>query len=713
MLIIRKKNYNIFLNKKYKLIVIILIIFFTNNLYASKIDSLKKTIKSQIHDTLKIDALNNLAWEYTKKNPDMALKYCFQGIKLSYTINYKKGIASFMNSIGVIYYNKAKNETALKILLFTLNFNKQINNQTGVSTVLSNIGNIYSSCSDYTKALQYYEESLKIRNEYGDKQGLATNYANIGIIYGQIGNNSKAMDNLINALTLFEELKYLPGIAYNYNNIATIYYSQGDMQQAAFFYNKALEIHLKEGNKFDIVTILTNLSYIYIKQNNMDYALRYSLKALKMSEEIENNKMTARSLQSLGVIYSMKNQYQKAINYLQRSLKMMKFYKDKNGESVVLLSLSNLYLKNNNYLEAINYASSSLETAEEIGTLQNIKDASKLLSDSYYMLGDFENAYKYHKYFKEINDSIYNIEVSEKIEEISAKYKDEQQKKEIDLLSVKSKNQELTIKENLSKKRLQTAVFAAVILLLATGFVIIYQRNLNRQKLAIAKTLAEQEKNRFREVVNAQEKERKHIAGDLHDGVGMLLATAKLNLSFLDETENRAEGTEILKNVKELIAQSYNEVRGISHNLMPGVLVELGLIPALKDLCSKISVSEKLSVNLDISDINIAFSETFKIAVYRIMQEILSNIIKHSKTEKIDIEINTSDNFLKVNIFDNGIGFNTNEIEKSKGIGWKNIYSRIAMLNGKISVESEIGKGTTIEMFFPIDEVLKNSFLNI
>ncbi len=693
---------NIFIKTSKLIIFIILLICSTNVNAISKVDSLKNIVNSRVNDTIRIKALNDLSKEFVDNNPKLAVKYCFQGLQLASKINYKKGIADIINILAAIYFNKSKYEIALKMYNISAQLNKQLNNQPGAVISLNGIGNIYSIYGDYQKALEYYKEVIEISQKYDYKQNMAMGLNNIGIIYSKIGKPAEAIDNYQKALLIYDKLNNLSGKATILVNIANIYNDQNNFKQANFFYNEALNICLKKDNKYKSSIILINLSDINLKQGDLNKALNYALKALHISEEFENYSLKAYSLHKISIIYSKMNNIKQAEQYLMKALNMMKMVNDKTGESLILNSLADIYLKDSQYQKTIYYALLSIKIAKDDHNLQSIKDAYKTLSDAYYLLGDYKNAYMYHKYFKEINDSIYNIEINQKIQEISAQYKDDQQKKEIELLNERAKTQDLIIKETIIRKKLQNFIFIFIIVSIIAIFILIYQRNKHKQKIAVAKTIAEQEKTRFKEIIEAQEQERKRIASDLHDGVGMLLATAKLNLSVLEEKITDSEESEMLKKSQELIAQSYNEVRNISHNLMPGVLIELGLIAAIKDLCDKISILGKLLVTLKTDQISQKVSETLGIAVYRILQEVLLNILKHAHANKIDVLINITDAKITINISDNGIGFNINGIDTKYGIGWKNISSRINMLNGTISVNSIINKGTIIEILIPL-----------
>jgi signal transduction histidine kinase len=206
-------------------------------------------------------------------------------------------------------------------------------------------------------------------------------------------------------------------------------------------------------------------------------------------------------------------------------------------------------------------------------------------------------------------------------------------------------------------------------------------------------------------VIEAQEKERKRIAEDLHDSLGQMLSTIKLHMVSIEDSEamNSTENKGVLNNAIGYIDDACNEVRNISHHLMPGALIRLGLIPALGDIIENINKTNKVEINFTNNGFEKRLNESTEINIYRIIQELIRNTIKHSQATKIDINMSRENNHISLTIEDNGKGFDTSKISESEGIGWKNIYSRLAILNGKINISSEINRGTKISIFLKMN----------
>jgi signal transduction histidine kinase/ligand-binding sensor domain-containing protein len=231
------------------------------------------------------------------------------------------------------------------------------------------------------------------------------------------------------------------------------------------------------------------------------------------------------------------------------------------------------------------------------------------------------------------------------------------------------------------------------------GFVIVFIsiRFYLRRQIRIGR---KEQSVRMNAIIETEEKERKRIAGELHDGLGQLLSTARLNIAGFDEVVHGRDSI-LLKNSLQLLDEACAEVRTISHNMMPGALIRLGLMEAINELVNKINDTEKIKIEYD-TNLEERFAETIEIALYRIVQEVLNNMLRHSQAKNIYLKIERVKDHLEIHIADDGISFDVTAIANSKGLGWKNIYSRVEILNGIIQVESEKEKGTSIFISIPL-----------
>ena len=225
-------------------------------------------------------------------------------------------------------------------------------------------------------------------------------------------------------------------------------------------------------------------------------------------------------------------------------------------------------------------------------------------------------------------------------------------------------------------------------------------RDMRNERESLLERVNIQQRKSFRAVIEATEKERKRVAEDLHDGLGQLLSTAKLNLTAIEGVED----TEEYKNINTSIAildEACQEVRHISHNMMPGTLIRLGLVSAVREQARKINESGKILVTVSVSGFENRMDESREIAIYRVMQELLNNAIRYANATDITIRLEQQADGYLFTISDNGQGFDPRVLEKNKGIGWRNIQSRIDLLQGNIDLKTAPGKGTIFNIWIP------------
>lgn len=237
--------------------------------------------------------------------------------------------------------------------------------------------------------------------------------------------------------------------------------------------------------------------------------------------------------------------------------------------------------------------------------------------------------------------------------------------------------------------------FAMVLLAAAIIFFFItYQKRLLKKELEINRVKAEQQEELLRNIVSAQEKERKRIARDLHDEVGAMLSVVKLNVSRIEKITVQDNSKVLANETKIYLDDVITQVRGISRALLPPSLEKLGLYFALEEMANWINKSGQINVTCWKSGEQVRFSEKRELAVFRITQELINNAIKHADASIINIKTRFTSGKLSVLITDNGKGFDIDRM-KNTGLGLKNLESRTQVLDARFKIKSRLGKGTT------------------
>ena len=247
---------------------------------------------------------------------------------------------------------------------------------------------------------------------------------------------------------------------------------------------------------------------------------------------------------------------------------------------------------------------------------------------------------------------------------------------------------------------------------LALGSIIallIFKNTKRKQKLAeqekeiesqkLATVLKEQELTAIDAMIEGQEKERQRIANDLHDDLGGLMATVKLHFNALKDKKS----PELFNKTNSLIDEAYQKVRSVAHAKNSGVIAKHGLLKSVKEMADKISIANKLNIEVIDYGLDTRLENSLELTIFRIVQELLSNAVKHANASEISVHITNHEESLNLMVEDNGIGFNQNQITKTKkGMGISSIDKRVEHLDGKLTIESEKNKGTTVIIDIPL-----------
>ncbi|MBN2683285.1 MAG: Cache 3/Cache 2 fusion domain-containing protein [Bacteroidales bacterium] len=221
--------------------------------------------------------------------------------------------------------------------------------------------------------------------------------------------------------------------------------------------------------------------------------------------------------------------------------------------------------------------------------------------------------------------------------------------------------------------------------------------------LSVARNIGvrkEMERTILTAVIRAEEKERERFAKDMHDGIGPLLSTIKLYVNELQsETMDREERKKFVETSNEIIDEAISSTRTISNNLMPRTIHKYGLIRAMDSFCEKVNKANAVNIDFRYSNIE-RIDNNLELILFRVITELINNTLKHAKASVININLSRIENKINLNFSDNGIGFNVEEIVDSdhKGMGLKNIVSRIKSINGIYNFDSEEGKGFAIKV---------------
>lgn len=319
----------------------------------------------------------------------------------------------------------------------------------------------------------------------------------------------------------------------------------------------------------------------------------------------------------------------------------------------------------------------------------------------------FEDALLYLGKFLNLNDSITGLKKTQVVQDLNVKYESEKKDKEIAQLAQENAEQELVAAE---RKVQRNGLIAVLMIVLAATTLIIYFFYNKNQKQRLENEISQQKIKDLEQqqqilsmnsMIEGQESERKRIAQDLHDGLGAMLSTIKMHFSNIQNEMAKIESLQSTNTTATLIERANTELRKVAHEMMPGSLIKLGLKEAVKELCTQLTVPGTLQFQFTSHGFESRLSETKEVMLYRAIQELMNNAIKHSDASEVIVQLMAVDNSLQVTIEDNGKGFDMETAKK--GLGLKGIQSRVDYLKGQLHMESTAAVGSTFTIEIELD----------
>lgn len=504
--------------------------------------------------------------------------------------------------------------------------------------------------ADYPEALEKYMIALTGYESFYDTAGIANSCYFIGKIHRMMFNFPEALQYANRGLTLDQQLNRSAEISSDLNGIGNIYAEMGKYDSAFSFFRRRVELEEQRGDSAGVASALADLAAAHTANGDAEAGLKFHLAALQKLDAAMKDSSTW---------------------YLQKF------------KAGVLNDMALDYFQVGDYGQSIRIAEEGLAIAASINARKEKRVAYKTLAELHGLSGREDIQMQYMEKYIALNDSLLNEEGQKRIANAEVRY--HLAEKEAEIAKLDAINVQMQLESERDEEERRLMIIGAVILLLLIGAagLILYTRNRMRYKQA-----------QFRSMIEGEEAERKRIAMELHDGLGQLLSAARLNVSGLEESVKK-EDDAILKNSLSLIDDACAEVRNVSHNLMPAALIKMGLIPALRELSAKISQSGKIAVSFSGDQFAGKLNSAEEISLYRIVQETVNNALKYSRAGNISISI-TGSAIITVVVHDNGIGMPDKTADSGYGIGWRNIHSRVELLNGTIAVNSAPGNGTTV-----------------
>ncbi|MCM5527227.1 sensor histidine kinase [Parasegetibacter sp. NRK P23] len=628
-----------------------------------KTDSMLKALPKLKEDTSKVIHLIRLGETYEGSDPANGRKYLVMARELSEKLKYDHGIYLFNT-----YY-----------------------------------ANTFLIQGNFDSALHYQNAALKVSEKMKDSLNIGISLFNIGVSYRDNGQFEKAIEYCLKGRPIVER-KATPYLLVQLDDaLQILYYRRAQYDKAEEYGKKALAAAKKNGFRTMQATALINLSMNYVSLKRLDEATNALKDALQIGMEEQDIRIQSTVYQNLGGIALEKKDYPRVKFYLEKSWPLFKAVGMKESETGVIRGLGIVELQTGNFAEAKKYAQMALDSSRKYNFRFEGISSLRLLTHIAYAEGRLDQGMDYDdEMIVELEKMVQEV-LSQQSSDLEKKYETEKKESRIVQLEAEKQIQLLRMrqKNTLNYILLGSALALMLIILL------LYRNYRHKQALQqkrINELQTEKQLAATEAVLKGEEKERTRLAKDLHDGLGGMLSGIKYSFNTMKgNLVMTPENMQAFERGIDMLDSSINEMRRVAHNLMPEALVKFGLDAALKDFCADINQSGSIalqyqSIGLEQAEVD---SNT-SIAVYRIVQELVGNVLKHAAATKALVQVVRNNEGISVTVEDDGKGFDTGIIRAARGIGWSNIASRVDYLKGKLDVQSEPGKGTSVLIEIPI-----------
>jgi len=619
------------------------------------VDSLKNELTHPMADSNRAMSMMRLAIHYETVDTIRAFKAYREALKFA-------ADKHLYYQLGRIYQNQAflftttgkyiKAQDNLNLAIQSYQKSDHTESKYREASALGDLSNIFKVLNDYDESVRYQLKCIAILEKLNLPEKIVLSYSNLSNLMGDLGEYKKQEDYARKAVEIAKKTK-------DKNNLFISYFmlsyslSNLDRNTEAKTYLDSARINLDTNSNIDILSTYYLVSAeVFKKLNQLDSAFHYFKKCYTVS---------------------IKNNY----NF---------------GKAEALLQMGGISIQQKKNLEAENYLLEGIKLAEEIHYFNMLDEGYKYLSDNYAQTGRYKLAYEYFKKYKEMNDSVVSMESKKYATTLEKKYESEKKDNQIKLQKAK-----------LQKRTFLNYILIGSAVTLLLIFSLSYRNYKHKRKLQEMR-ISELETDKMltatEAVLKGEEQERSRLAKDLHDGLGGMLAgikysfqTIKGNLIMTPQNQQSFERG------MDMLDSSIKEMRRVAQNMMPESLIKFGLDTALQDYCKDINLSGALQVSYQsIGLAGYQFEQTTAITIYRIIQELINNTLKHASAKTAIVQITKSGSLLAITVEDDGKGFDPKILDLSKGMGWVSIKHRVDFLKGRLDINSQHGNGTSVHI---------------
>ncbi len=591
-------------------------------------------------------------------HPDSAL-HLYRKIYLgSKQYNYRPGIVKSLLESGKIYGNRSDFATAGKMFHEALGYCR-FTDPTGwlLPELFFCTGSVYMAANDYAKTIMYYKAAMNLNGLYGFPVEPALLYHNAALMLRRIGSYDKSLDMVEKGLSSLDSQTHTEIYMDLLFSKSILLRWKGKEEESYAILEELWERAMERNSARHKFNVHTGRADLALLKSQPDEARAHMSQAAAIYGDHIPRAQKRQILYREGVIQYMKSDYANAITYFEDCLDLK--------ETTTLFEIANIY---------------------------------KMLHQAYAALGIYDKAHTYQATYETLRDSLNKATRAELILKLDTRYQTQEKDKRLAANQFLLDRQQKSI--GIRNAWLGAGISCAIVLitlLILAGKNYAHRKRLKeetRQHLIRNRAL-----NEIKAAINGEEKEKARIARELHDGIMVGLSATRMMIDNVAEENEMVTRTQLI-DISGALSQVTHDLRQTAYNLVPDMLLHEGLKNALHFFCSQVQRSASFSLSLSVPDDLPRFDSGFELTVYRIVQEVLQNVIKHAQATVVKASVVYNADNLSIAIEDNGVGMKDPGKVQQEGMGLKSIHARMTSVNGSFNVQSIPGEGTGIYLDF-------------
>jgi len=548
------------------------------------------------------------------------------------------------------------------------------------------------------------------RSVYHKGKMLVVYYLDQGVFYSRTGKFDSVAHYLLTALNIYRDYKVNSPklLASIYGNLSATYQNLNQFDKSLYYAKKSLA-QINDPNDPNLIASYLNTAHAFFSLEMPDSTIIYAEKSLQLCKDNplhHSVRAQAHCYSAIAAAKKRQKKYDEAIEYYRKAIIAEEIFPSHKGYMTIYSGMGEVYSEKGDFRQAEVYLKKSIEVAAayEVGG-KYVVDLHSRLADLYHeAFHDDKLAYQYQSRAVALRDSFETAEQKKRVNELEANYQSAEKDR-----ALSQQQLLLTRNEIQLKQKNFWILFISVTTALAIVVIIIgYRNSKHKQKLnaiRIQSLEKEREISTLQHIIAGEEQERSRLARELHDGIMVLFSAIRMKLRQLPKSHKALTTDQEFNDLNVELEQAIKELRRTAHNLMPDMLLDGGLAEAVFYFCKSLQQNSPLHINFQLYGNLPRLKEDAELSLYRIIQELVQNIIRHAEANKALVQFNYRDEVLCITIEDNGKGFDSASVT-NKGVGLRSIETRLRALNGAMDIRST-PSGTTVYLEFYLHTFIK------